>query len=159
DGEGVPIVSTGEDDENDANDELASSVRQAYEGTPRVGDTPPKGLFERLDAVDRETGYPGRRGRWRRPAALLAAACALVAIGVGLGRSTLPRPRLAHPLPARFEVGFLLAAPDVHQVSLVGEFNDWNPTATPLVRVGPDGPWVATVALSPGRHVYHFVID
>ena len=44
-------------------------------------------------------------------------------------------------------------------ITLVGEFNDWDPQATPLVRVGPDGPWVATVWLPPGRHVYGFVLD
>ncbi len=53
----------------------------------------------------------------------------------------------------------MLVAPGVTRVSLVGEFNDWDPHATPLVRVGRDGPWVTTVPLPPGRHVYGFVLD
>jgi len=44
-------------------------------------------------------------------------------------------------------------------VALVGDFNGWDAHATPMVRRPTDGAWSAQVPLSPGRHVYAFVID
>ena len=35
---------------------------------------------------------------------------------------------------------FFCDAPEARQVSLVGDFNSWNPTATPMARQ-PDGRW------------------
>jgi hypothetical protein len=58
------------------------------------------------------------------------------------------------PLP----VAFLLRRPDAGRVSLVGDFNGWDPQATPLVR-SEDGTWTATVPLAPGRHSYAFVVN
>jgi hypothetical protein len=42
-------------------------------------------------------------------------------------------------------------------VSIVGDFNDWNQTTTPLVI--EHGAWTTTVPLAPGRHVYAFVVN
>lgn len=53
---------------------------------------------------------------------------------------------------------FVLWAPEARQVSVVGHFNDWDPTALPLKRDG-DGCWVAEVELPPGGHEYLFVAD
>ena len=47
----------------------------------------------------------------------------------------------------------------VQEVALVGDFNGWDEHATPMVRRRDDGAWSAKVPLSPGRHVYAFVID
>lgn len=58
------------------------------------------------------------------------------------------------PLP----VAFLLRRPDASRVSLVGDFNGWDPHATPLVR-SEDGTWTATVPLAPGRHAYAYVVN
>lgn len=44
-------------------------------------------------------------------------------------------------------------------VSIVGDFNDWDPRATPMLRFGSDGPWTATVRATPGRHTYAFLVD
>jgi len=45
------------------------------------------------------------------------------------------------------------------RVELAGDFNDWNPKATPFAR-GADGVWRAVVAeLKPGRYRYKFLID
>ncbi len=43
-------------------------------------------------------------------------------------------------------------------VALVGDFNDWDPRATPL-RHAPGGVWTATVPLRPGRYRYTFIVD
>lgn len=55
-------------------------------------------------------------------------------------------------------VSFVLARPTARAVALVGAFNRWDPTATPMRRL-PDGTWTAEVALPPGRHAYGFVVD
>jgi hypothetical protein len=54
---------------------------------------------------------------------------------------------------------FALVAPGATNVSIVGDFNNWNPSATPL-RVTHDGrTWLVEMPLSAGRHVYAFVVD
>ena len=44
-------------------------------------------------------------------------------------------------------------------VSLVGDFNGWDAAATPMARTGAGAEWSAQLPLTPGRHVYAFVID
>ena len=56
-------------------------------------------------------------------------------------------------------VQFVFVARDARQVTIAGDFNDWNPTATPLKRVGADGVWSIVLPLAPGRHLYSFVVD
>ena len=53
---------------------------------------------------------------------------------------------------------FVLVAPEASAVVLVGDFNDWNVSATPLVRA-EGGVWTVTVPLAPGRYRYSFVVD
>ncbi len=49
---------------------------------------------------------------------------------------------------------------DAHaaRVAIAGSFNGWSTSTTPLRRVS-DTTWAADIPLSPGRHVYQFVID
>ena len=56
-------------------------------------------------------------------------------------------------------VEFVLVASSASTVSLVGSFNDWNAAATPLRPTATPGVWSVTVPLTPGRHVYAFVVD
>jgi hypothetical protein len=56
-------------------------------------------------------------------------------------------------------VSMVFEAPKAESVSLVGDFNDWDATATPLHRFGTDGPWTATVFAKPGRHTYAFLVN
>jgi len=44
-------------------------------------------------------------------------------------------------------------------VSVVGDFNGWDPTATPLKRAATGDSWTARVPLERGLHAYAFVID
>ena len=44
-------------------------------------------------------------------------------------------------------------------VSVVGDFNGWDPKKTPLSRSGDSGLWTVQLPLSAGRHVYSFVVD
>lgn len=54
-------------------------------------------------------------------------------------------------------VKFVFVAPTATRVSLVGDFNQWNPEATPMQRTG--GTWTVTLPLRAGRHLYSFVLD
>ena len=45
------------------------------------------------------------------------------------------------------------------RVAVVGDFNNWDATASPMKRQGAGGPWTATVFAKPGRHVYSFLVD
>jgi hypothetical protein len=53
---------------------------------------------------------------------------------------------------------FVIENAVAHRVSVVGDFNTWNPAATPMLR-SPQGLWSAVVPLAPGRHIYGFMID
>jgi hypothetical protein len=44
-------------------------------------------------------------------------------------------------------------------VALVGDFNGWDSTATPMAKRGADGTWTAELPLVPGVHTYAFVVD
>jgi 1,4-alpha-glucan branching enzyme len=55
-------------------------------------------------------------------------------------------------------VQFVLSAPKASQVTVVGDFNEWDPAATPMVR-REGGAWTAAIPVSPGRHVYAFIVD
>ena len=55
-------------------------------------------------------------------------------------------------------VEFVLHAPDARSVAVAGDFNDWNPSVTPLLR-RDGGLWVAKVPLPAGRYEYTFVVD
>jgi len=55
-------------------------------------------------------------------------------------------------------VDFFCQAPQAKQVTLVGDFNDWNPRVTPMT-LQPDGQWRASLELSHGYHEYLFLVD
>jgi len=79
------------------------------------------------------------------------------------GQSTVGHPKdaVATRLPVSSidtVVKFVYLAPGADKVFLVGDFNGWDTTKTPLAR-GTDGSWTVTVPLSAGRHLYGFVVD
>ncbi len=49
-------------------------------------------------------------------------------------------------------------APQAQVVALVGAFNAWTPHTHPLTKT-PEGDWIITVYLHPGRAVYCFHVD
>jgi hypothetical protein len=52
-----------------------------------------------------------------------------------------------------------LDAPTSSRVAVVGDFNDWDPAATPLRPSGDHGTWIVELRLKPGRYHYTFLID
>jgi hypothetical protein len=60
---------------------------------------------------------------------------------------------------APVKVQFVLDARAATSVSVVGDFNAWDGSAAPLSRDSVSGVWSALVDVTPGRHVYAFVVD
>jgi len=61
----------------------------------------------------------------------------------------------AHNIRAR---NFICNAPQAARVSIVGDFNGWNPSANPMQK-GTDGAWLAKIELRHGHHRYAFLAD
>jgi predicted carbohydrate-binding protein with CBM48 len=134
----------------------------------------------RLLVAVRAEARPARaRARWTwltrarslrlSPVAGVALAAGLVGVGVLLGLDLAsprlvadmgPGPEQVRPRDAvRDGVKFVLVAPQAARVSLVGDFNRWDPAATPMERTPTGGTWSVVVPLSAGRHEYAFVVD
>ena len=151
--------------EHDDGDELPAALRthvRALREPPPVRAAWREALLREIVA----TRAPRRARRWSvAPLAAVAAGLACIALGAGAAWWALRRD--AAPTVARAPaavvgptvVRFALIAPGASRVALVGDFNRWDPAATPL-RASPDGrTWEVRVPLSPGRHVYGFVVD
>jgi 1,4-alpha-glucan branching enzyme len=55
-------------------------------------------------------------------------------------------------------VNFICNASSAKAVSLVGDFNGWNPLAHPMKQM-PDRSWLLMVELKHGHHRYAFLVD
>jgi hypothetical protein len=112
---------------------------------------------------------PPSRGVWRwltarrevalSPLGALGIAAAIAAAFVGVWRMRVTSPPASPPDSALHGFQFVLVEPRAANVSLVGDFNDWDATRTPMHRTSRDGLWSAVVSLQPGRYRYAFLID
>src|SRR5262249_12630257 len=134
---------------------------------------------ERIMAAVRAEPLPTARSIWGRviaprswtmsPAAGSLLAARLVGSGVLAGaivsnrdgRPPVGRAQLvASGLPVSDTVvKFVFVAPTAGKVSLVGDFNDWDETRSPMMRLEKDGVWSITLPLSAGRHIYSYIVD
>lgn len=48
---------------------------------------------------------------------------------------------------------------DAKKVYLVGDFNDWSPTADPMTDENADGEWTLFYPLTTGAYAYKFLVD
>jgi 1,4-alpha-glucan branching enzyme len=55
-------------------------------------------------------------------------------------------------------VNFMCDAPQAQSVSIIGDFNNWRPSANPMQQQ-PDGGWLVRVELKHGHHRYAFLVD
>jgi hypothetical protein len=69
-----------------------------------------------------------------------------------------PPPRLS-PRPRDGTVEFPFRDPGATRVFLVGDFNGWDPSRTPLAGPDGEGRWSVEVPLGPGVWRYAFVVD
>ena len=117
--------------------------------------------------------------RWRVSGAVgvLAAAALVAAVWLSGSRTAAPvdavaaaptlPPADAAPVSARLArdakglktVQMVLRAPGAQHVSVVGDFNGWDPAADVMTRDPVSGLWSHSLALRPGRHIYAFVVD
>jgi len=63
----------------------------------------------------------------------------------------------AYQKPLR-AVNFICHAPQAKSVSLVGDFNGWDPAVNPMKQM-PDRSWLLNVELKHGHHRYAFLVD
>jgi len=68
-----------------------------------------------------------------------------------------PAPR--HPTVSGTRPVLIRLAAPASRVAVVGDFNDWDPAATPLRRGGDGATWTVELHLKPGRYHYTFLID
>lgn len=159
---------------------LAFRIRESLQGGALSTPEARREVMNAVRAAATEAPNAGiRRAGWRSPAiGLLAAAsiAGIIAVVHARGIAYVPAPvpgivapangaAAATPAVARavdegsgtVRVQFVLVAPTAKQVSVVGDFNDWNPSATQLVSVS--GVWSSETVVTAGRHDYAFVID
>ena len=55
-------------------------------------------------------------------------------------------------------INFICSIMQAKAVSLVGDFNNWDPQANPMRKM-PDGAWMLTMELRHGHHRYAFLVD
>lgn len=96
-----------------------------------------------------------------RGLAIAAGIAALMVLASSIPRLTAVTPQVAVTAAADTVhiVRFVFAAPGARSVTLVGDFNGWSRTATPLEDVAGSGQWSVTVTLPAGRHEYSFLVD
>jgi hypothetical protein len=64
-------------------------------------------------------------------------------------------PNDALPVPQQF----VIRSNTAHRVSVVGDFNRWNPQSAPMTRSPNSALWSVTIPILPGRHMYGFIVD
>jgi hypothetical protein len=139
---------------------------------------------DRVMAAVRAEAIPPRSARrasfWSRvieprvftlsPATSTLLAAGLVGIGVLAGGlmnnrdvrqpNGKPAASVAQQLPVSDTVvKFVFLAPQARKVAVVGDFNGWDTTKTPMARAENAGLWSVALPLTAGRHLYAFVVD
>jgi hypothetical protein len=93
-------------------------------------------------------------------AAVFAGLIVGVTLAVSRSGGSATQPVVAVAAPTTHEtVRFVIVAPSAHDVALVGDFNGWNPAATPLTRDAAGRVWTVTMPLAAGTYQYAFVVD
>lgn len=146
----------------------------------RAAETLPADFEERVlsrvrrDAADRVMGRrtPGLPSWWTAPRSVTLTPLASLALAAGFAAIVVASTLLATgatrarvPIVAARSsdtvhvVRFVFLDSNAKRIALVGDFNGWAASATPLVARDGTGMWTVSVVLQPGRHEYAFVID
>jgi hypothetical protein len=54
---------------------------------------------------------------------------------------------------------FVFKAPAAKRVSVIGDFNRWDASTSPMARSADGELWSVSIPIMPGRHVYAFMVD
>ena len=166
---------------------LRERVEASYRGAPIEAQAARERLAARLRELPAPRPLHGALSWWPRlvpyrlqPLAAAGAMLALIAVGAWLGswatRGTTARggaalaKRSSSAAPggvlssnaqaaSMTRATFGLMAPGASRVSLVGDFNGWDPEATPLRRAASGDLWVTDLPLPRGVHLYAFVVN
>lgn len=126
-----------------------------------------------LYPVRSSANAPWWRNEWvirlspRTGIAIAAGISAIIALsGVAVGSRISARSQGSSPLARATAVRdtvqlvrFIFVDSGAASVGLVGDFNEWTRGATELKQSGAPGVWAVSVALTPGRHEYAFIIN
>jgi predicted carbohydrate-binding protein with CBM48 len=88
----------------------------------------------------------------------LAIAAGIVILALLPARGWLLAPPTTGGRAATRQFQFVLLAPRAANIALVGDFNDWDTSRTPMRR-SRGAVWTAVVPLSPGRYRYAFLLN
>lgn len=58
-----------------------------------------------------------------------------------------------------YYINLSVEVPGANQVSVVGDFNDWDPEANPMTQIPGGSTWEEWVEVRPGRYRYAFLVD
>ncbi len=152
-------------DDDRVHDELLQRLISELRHPVRLDPAVDQRALDRIRAES--TGWPASPGghRWGAWIAGVAIAAGLLltvvlrtksepaSLGSSAGVDALAASADARPVYLRLD------APASSRVAVVGDFNDWDPAATPLRPAGTGGMWVVELRLKPGRYHYTFLID
>ncbi len=137
-------------DQDDVPDERLGRVIAELRRPVRLDPELNERVLRELSAVPPATGA---RSMAARPLSRWVAGVASSALAAGLLFAVLGRDTAStRPIELR------LSAP-ASQVMVVGDFNDWDPDATPLRPGNEGGTWRVELRLPPGRYRYTFLVD
>ena len=90
------------------------------------------------------------------PSSIALAAATLAGV---VNASCAARTAPAAPVVTPDGVRFVLMRSEARSVALAGNFNQWSASSHPLAREKSRGLWTIVVALSPGEHLFMYVVD
>jgi negative regulator of sigma E activity len=147
-------------------DDLIERIARQLRRTVRIDPALDARVMREIAALPARGGAASlwKAWRWlRRPRQVtLTPLGALAAAAVLATVILLSRVNSRSPVPSQAEshaFQFVLVAPRATQVSLVGDFNDWDASRTPMHRARSEALWTAVVPLTPGRYHYAFLVD
>jgi hypothetical protein len=150
-------MSMSADQDNELHDDLLRRVVAELRRPVQLDPAVDARVLREIRNDDREA--PVRRRYWLGAAALAAGLLFLVLVSPPTSRpGGTTAPAVAHGALETRQVELRLAAP-ASSVTVVGDFNDWDPSGTPLRPTGRSGVWSVELRLKPGRYHYTFLID
>ena len=142
-----------DDPSNELDDAVDPVVRRAIQALRVTELVPPQWRAELLSKV------PVRR---RQPTLSWLAPGLAAALCLGIGLTTIAKSRDAGrtvAVRAASQTRFSIRAPAARRVSLVGDFDRWDPAALPMRPANDGETWTLDVPLPPGRHVFAYAVD
>jgi hypothetical protein len=156
-------------------EQIASELRRPVRLDPRFDDR----VMRAIEMPDIVPLRPSPSRPWilrpwtisAPPIAFAVAAALIVAVSLGVRHErsgAAAAPLAAAPAVQMVPVAlspneqmhqFLLLSPSAHKVAVVGDFNDWDASRTPLTRLSNEGAWSIALPLTVGFHEFQYVID